>query len=214
MMIGARTGAWSPRGAPLPYDAEVEWLESLGDQYVITDCIPTNIDRIVTTFVQFVKNADGNNIFCSKTGLWDAKPNYWLFLKSDSSYQIWAFSNFQILNLTTLYERKMVCDLNMQEHLISVHEESADPKYKSINVGTEAENQNPVQLFPDGHGTNARTRIFILDVFRNGVKIAEYIPVRFTNENGISEGAMYDRISGQLFRNQGTGAFVIGPDKT
>ena len=39
------------------------------------------------------------------------------------------------------------------------------------------------------------------------------IPVRFTNEQGVSEGAMYDRVSGALFRNAGTGAFVIGPDK-
>ena len=42
----------------------------------------------------------------------------------------------------------------------------------------------------------------------------DMIPVRFTNESGGSEGAMYDRVSGQLFRNQGTGAFIIGPDKT
>ena len=40
------------------------------------------------------------------------------------------------------------------------------------------------------------------------------LPVRFTNESGVLEGAMYDRVSGQLFRNAGTGAFIIGPDKT
>lgn len=41
----------------------------------------------------------------------------------------------------------------------------------------------------------------------------DMIPVRFTNENCVSEGAMYDRVSGKLFRNQGTGTFIIGPDK-
>lgn len=40
------------------------------------------------------------------------------------------------------------------------------------------------------------------------------IAVRFTNELGETEGAMYDRVSGQLYRNAGTGAFIIGPDKT
>ena len=44
--------------------------------------------------------------------------------------------------------------------------------------------------------------------------LGSFIPVRFTNEDGVSEGAMYDKVSGQLYRNQGTGAFVIGPDKT
>ena len=42
----------------------------------------------------------------------------------------------------------------------------------------------------------------------------DFIAVRFTNESGVSEGAMYDRVSGELFRNAGTGAFIIGPDKT
>ncbi len=39
------------------------------------------------------------------------------------------------------------------------------------------------------------------------------VPIRFANEQGVSEGAMYDRVTRQLFRNRGTGAFVIGPDK-
>ena len=47
-----------------------------------------------------------------------------------------------------------------------------------------------------------------------GSVLFDAIPVRFTNENGVSEGAMYDRVSGNLFRNAGTGAFVIGSDKT
>lgn len=38
--------------------------------------------------------------------------------------------------------------------------------------------------------------------------------VRFTNELGQSEGALYDAVSGQLFRNVGTGVFTVGPDKS
>ena len=47
----------------------------------------------------------------------------------------------------------------------------------------------------------------------NNSALIDLIPVRFTNELGQSEGAMYDRVSGQLFRNAGTGDFIIGPDK-
>lgn len=43
-------------------------------------------------------------------------------------------------------------------------------------------------------------------------EVRDMIPVRFTNEQGVSEGAMYDRVSGQLFRNSGTGAFSFGTD--
>lgn len=49
-------------------------------------------------------------------------------------------------------------------------------------------------------------------VIKQGSNTWDFIPVRFTNENGVSEGAMYDKVSKQLFRNKGTGSFVIGPD--
>ena len=42
--------------------------------------------------------------------------------------------------------------------------------------------------------------------------VRDFIPVRFTNSDGVQEGAMYDRVSRQLFRNAGTGSFIIGPD--
>ena len=44
---------------------------------------------------------------------------------------------------------------------------------------------------------------------RNGEKVADIIAVR---KDGV--GYMYDRVSGQLFGNSGTGDFIIGPDKT
>jgi hypothetical protein len=46
----------------------------------------------------------------------------------------------------------------------------------------------------------------------NGNVVLDLIPVRFTNELGQAEGAMYDRVSGALHRNQGTGEFVRGDD--
>ena len=57
-------------------------------------------------------------------------------------------------------------------------------------------------------------KIYSVSFSTYGTNIGDFIPVRFTNELGETEGAMYDRVSGQLFRNAGTGAFVIGPDKT
>ena len=51
-----------------------------------------------------------------------------------------------------------------------------------------------------------------LKISDGGVLVRDMIPVRFTNEAGQPEGAMYDRVSGELFRNQGTEAFIIGPD--
>ena len=60
----------------------------------------------------------------------------------------------------------------------------------------------------------SKAKIYALKFTINSTTLRDFIPVRFTNENGVSEGAMYDRVSGQLFGNAGTGAFIIGPDKT
>ena len=49
-------------------------------------------------------------------------------------------------------------------------------------------------------------------VFQDGECVWCGIPVRFLNEDGIWEGAMYDLISEELFYNQGSGSFIIGPD--
>lgn len=64
-------------------------------------------------------------------------------------------------------------------------------------------------------------------LWQSGVLVRDYIPVRFTNELGQPEGAMYDRANPTvgmnpdgsartdgIYRNRGTGAFLYGPDKT
>ena len=39
------------------------------------------------------------------------------------------------------------------------------------------------------------------------------VPVRFVNELGEWEGGMYDKVSGEIYKNSGAGEFLIGPDK-
>lgn len=63
-----------------------------------------------------------------------------------------------------------------------------------------------------GVGTNYPTlgykaRIYGETIHTDGVLVRDFSPVRVG-----SVGYMYDRVSGQLFGNGGTGAFVLGPD--
>lgn len=72
--------------------------------------------------------------------------------------------------------------------------------------------------------TPGKCRLYNFLLSSNGQLLRDMIPVRFTNENGVSEGAMYDRrgIGGMnpdgsartdgLYRNIGTGEFTLGPD--
>ena len=208
MIIGARTAAWS--GKALPYDAEVEWLESNGEQYVLTNYTPRNIDRIIAKYVAYQVNYNGNSIFRSSIGYWNADPNYWLFLKLQSDgYQIWAFNKYKSLGIVVEYGSVSVCDLDLLNKKIAVYKEGSVPTYKTIIVGVESANQPPIWLFPKEQKNSARTRIMKFESIRNGEKVADIIAVR---KDGV--GYMYDRVSGQLFGNSGTGDFIIGPDKT
>ena len=63
----------------------------------------------------------------------------------------------------------------------------------------------------DIHGASYQNKVHLysFSIEKSGEKIIDLIPVRKR-----SIGYMYDRVSGQLFGNQGTGDFIIGPDKT
>lgn len=49
--------------------------------------------------------------------------------------------------------------------------------------------------------------IAFIQLSRNGVLLRDFIPVRVGQV-----GYMYDRVSGELFGNDGTGDFILGPD--
>ena len=51
-----------------------------------------------------------------------------------------------------------------------------------------------------------RGKIYYCQII-DGVLVRDFIPVRVGQV-----GYMYDRVSGQLFGNAGTGAFIVGPD--
>lgn len=73
--------------------------------------------------------------------------------------------------------------------------------------------QSPFQIFKTNN-TNPCIgfRLGAMSCLLSGTMLFDIIPVRFTNELGEPEGAMYDKVSGQLFRNAGTDKFLVGAD--
>lgn len=62
------------------------------------------------------------------------------------------------------------------------------------------------------NSTNADTRLYGCTIHISGEPVRNFIPVRFPNRFGEWEGALLDLVSGDLYRNQGRGSFIIGPD--
>lgn len=75
--------------------------------------------------------------------------------------------------------------------------------FQCIANGRDVQNTNTAPV-----GFRLHRAILTLD----GVVVRDYVPVRI-GEGESAVGLMYDRVSGELFGNEGTGYFIVGPDK-
>lgn len=183
----------------LPYDAEVEYLESSGTQYIDTGIIG-NQDTEIQGTVMFLDDTNamvwGDNsvssrqisLFRTSTGNsrfdgWGASANYKSFMPKDSILQLTENQNGIYVN-------------NILK--------------KSITGVTSFKTGNTIYFYWC-HTTSANkvlARFYEFSIIENGVKKIDLIPVRVG-----TTGYMYDRVSRQLFGNAGTGDFIVGPDK-
>ena len=85
---------------------------------------------------------------------------------------------------------------------------------KSFSLGTDSINSNPLYIFgrydfkEHNIDTNASAKLKSFYLKVNDELVLDLIPVRVGQV-----GYMYDKISGQLFGNVGTGNFILGADK-
>ena len=210
-MLGARTAAWS--GKQLPYDAEVEWIESTGSQYIDTgiyavnniivdgsvipvDYTTINKPRIIigtdyvgsgwTFVIRQPYDVKNNRLQVMFGGWWISCPD-----NNDNSLDAGVVSTFR-------YDREgRIFAVNGK----IMHTGSpSDFSQHKILIG---KNMNR------GYGELPSLKTVHIKIHTGDNPVRDFIPVR---KDGV--GYMYDKISGQLFGNAGTGAFMIGPDKT
>lgn len=211
MMLGARTAAWS--GKPLPYDAEVEYLESTGTQYIDTGVL-ANGEFDVEYTIQTPSSADFTSQFMvggarsasQHLNLGQYEPNGRFTLGFLGKYWVAATS---VIAANTRYTVKIHYAYGSQTATINGTNATS-----STLTGTEALNLNVYLFKRNFYGASdtippMKGRMYALKMWRDGVLVGDFIPVRRGNV-----GYLYDRVSGELFGNAGTGAFVIGPDKT
>jgi hypothetical protein len=213
--------------AGLPYDAEVDYLESTGTQWIDTGVIPS------ADFGCHLEIAHKNNFgMCGATGtsLFVGGGSYAIYISgqntdSVSSVQYCFGTTVQtVSNIAVPKNTRISWELNWMndKHLTIgniVDVPCVSPvffqQYKftvmHLNV---ADNQNNNNFYITG-------RLYGIKLSRGLEVIHDSIPVRFTNEQGVSEGAMYDRLgvggmnpdgsprTDGLYRNRGTGVFVF-----
>ena len=181
-----------------PYDAEIEYLESTGTQYIDTGVI---VDSSVTS-------AQISFAVTFRSGRDSA-----LFGSRDSGYGIYCFAGSAAIrtrwggptSVDISYRLGDVIEVNIHNGSVTVMNR-ATSAYLSFAVG-DIFKPYPLVVAGAAVGSNveisAGARLFRVKIG----DVRDFIPVR----KG-TVGYLYDRVSGQLFGNQGTGAFVLGPD--
>ena len=198
---GGETGVWILI-AGLPYDVEVKWLESTGTQYIV---LPTTAgqcygfdlsvtDVATTGYNVYVGNGTTND---SCVGVDNGNIN----------------SSYIRIRTTLTFSRNTGAakQISAKNGTITVNGSNIGTYDASLPLGN---NNNAMAIFAYSFGSfRSICRVMSYKLYgANWKLLLDVIPVRFMNELGQSEGAMYDHVSHKLFRNQGTGSFVIGPD--
>lgn len=197
----------SSSGNMLPYDAEIEYLQSTGTQYINTGIKPTTNFKCEIK-AQYVKN---NNGFDTMVGCYDG-TNYGVALGLQSTsggnklyIQFGGGSSFAASNVTTTTAlHTFITQLSNNTLSISVDGTANTATYSgslpNMNLFLFARNKATI-------GNFANAKIYYCKIWNGGNLVFDAIPVRVG-----TTGYMYDRVSRQLLGNVGSGDFALGGD--
>ena len=219
MLIGLRNAMLG--GKRLPYDAEVEYLESTGTQWIGLPFGFFPTDEIIADFS--IDTSQTTDKYINSPTRWNTSGNRFGMGAHDSCYTC-AYGNLSTGN-THLWPEKVnngqIHHWTYANKIVRITDVGVSRDLSGITFGAETNN---LKLFY-GYNLNTRGKVRSYRHIKNGQVACDLIAVRFTNEQGVSEGAMFDRANPTvgmnrdgtprndgLYLNRGTGAFVIGPD--
>jgi hypothetical protein len=215
MMIAARS-AMLMSGPKLPYDAEVEYLEGVAGGYIVLPWAFKTTDRWELD-AQFLSGKSYNGIYAPFAPSGESSAINRIDIAVEGGFRL----NYGPANVVRASDTS--------RHLFVLDPYSNSCKIDSVSYSLPGTHISVPDTHPylgllgrlyvtsqglQGINVNGTgCRVYSCKLYRRLELGMELIPVRFTNEQGVSEGAMYDKVSGQLFRNAGTGVFGFGPDK-
>jgi hypothetical protein len=212
MQIAVRESMTQRRGRRLPYDAEVAYLESTGTQCIDTGLI---LDQTHKAYLRYEILDDTPStymtIFGARSG-WRSR-SFSLHRGNEAAGTVSGSLGARCMNPS------MVAAANNAWHSV-VMDATDGTILLNGNVvgmyGTVGTFTTPTTAkvfgynWTGGAGISSPRpmRFASVRIWSGSTLVQDLIPVR---KNGV--GYMFDRVSGQLFGNAGTGSFVLGPDK-
>lgn len=188
----------------LPYDAEIEYLETDGHAYIDTGLL-NSYNRIIEG--KFYSPNDQKMIWGSG---WDSKSfQYYIRKEANTNIKFRIGKEYIEVPRSNIRETHEFL-FNIKESYAILDENRIDFSDQS-SLPISANNRREI-LFKylnfdivDGWDTK---RIYWTKYWEGDILLRDFIPVRVG-----TKGYMYDKVSGKLFGNSGTGDFILGPDK-
>lgn len=200
MLINLRNALMA--GKRLPYDAEVEYLESTGTQY-----IDTGIELSSSTSVEVVYEVLSSQLnTCIFSGRTSAESN---------SFSIWNDVNGRYrFDFTASGADNKNGPSSIVGSYVSLKKDGNRNFVNGVEIAANASKtfacDYTAYLFAMNNGGVANffvsARVASCKIWKNGVLVRDYIPVR----KGTT-GELYDRVSGKFAERHGD--FVLGQDK-
>lgn len=185
----------TPPTPVLPYDAQVEYIESSGTQYIDTGINFRTVAVIELSLMITKTSSSATAIY----GCWydnSSVPRTQLYIQSGR----WRGVS-TTYSLTTGISNNATYNTSSQYN-ISISSRSAQASDATAYLF--ARNSDSGGYIPtDG------MRVISAKMYSNNVLVRDFIPVRVGQI-----GYLYDRVSGELFDNSGTGSFTCGNDVT
>lgn len=191
-------------GAKLPYDAQIEYLESTGTQYIDTGIV-SSINTGVAGDVILIQRstADNDVILGELRGIYDTLDGFCVDLKG------YFFMSYINRVASQNENERITFSMNYLNDSIG----SFNNLIKNLN---KAENVTKYNIYLFGYNYQGsvsfqyaakKIRLYSVKFTEGQTIVRDFIPVRIGDV-----GYMYDRVSKQLFGNSGTGNFILGGD--
>lgn len=186
-------------GKRLPYDAEVEYLESTGTQWIDSGAkvysdsnAELGVELLSTSEIAFFGSSTSTDRFV---------------LRSLSGNLSFGYGSWWQNLSASLMGSTMHVLATSQNYGQAASSIICDGVSYSGNAAAAKSGTDTFQIFNCFRNNMGACRIYYCKIYRGSNVVFDGIPVR---KGAV--GYLYDRVSGELFRNAGTGAFVIGPD--
>lgn len=181
------------------YDAEIEYIETSTGTEVIDTGIKGNNNTSVYIKCSFSDTTSKDTLGIA-ANFWDATPYGFTYNKGQNNLYTNVQSGYmeRSINLSTntQHEIELRCTGTNATSYVNGSQMSTKTISSFTTLDTIKTNINV---------TN--TRIYAIKIWENNVLVRDMIPVRVGQV-----GYMYDKVSGQLFGNAGSGNFVLGQD--